>query len=61
MNSMTPRIALLTKKSARNADKKTFDFSSEAENVKKESGGLNNEELEKCLNERNEELDELRE
>ena len=61
MNSMTPRMVLLTKKSARNIDKKTFDFSSEAEDVKKESRGLNNEELEKCLNERNEELDELRE
>ena len=60
---MTPRVALLTKKSARNADKKTFDFNTEAEaeNVNKESGGLNNEELEQCLNERNEELDDLKE
>ena len=61
MNSMTPRMALLTKKSARNADKKTFDFNTVAENVNEENGGLNNEELEKCLNERNEELDDLRE
>ena len=58
---MTPRMALLTKKSARNADKKTFDFNTVAENVNEENGGLNNEELEKCLNERNEELDDLRE
>ena len=30
---MTPRMALLAKKSARNADKKTFDFNTVAENV----------------------------
>ena len=62
MNSMTPRVALLAKKtSTRNADKKTFDFNTVADNVKKENGGLSTEELENCLNERNEELDELRE
>ena len=62
MSSMTPRMALLAKKtSTRNADKKSFDFNTAVENMKKENSGLSAEELENCLNERNEELDELRE
>ena len=60
MLAMTPRAAMLSRRaSARNTDKKTFDFTPK-EN-KKDDGALDTKELEKLLLERTEELDELKE
>ena len=61
MLAMTPRAAMLAQRaSARNAEKKSFDFTPK-ENVKNDDGALNTKELEKLLLERTEELDELKE
>lgn len=60
MLAMTPRAAMLAQRaSARNAEKKSFDFT--PKDVKKDDGALDTKELEKLILERTEELDELKE
>ena len=59
MLAMTPRAAMLAQRaSARNAEKKSFDFT--PKDVKND-GALDTKELEKLILERTEELDELKE